>query len=58
MGLTSRDGIIPLYLRNDVGGPMARTVEDAARLLEAIAGYDPADPITKASEGKLPKSYT
>jgi amidase len=58
MGLTSRDGIIPLYLRNDVGGPMARTVEDAARLLEAIAGYDPADPITKASEGKIPKSYT
>ena len=58
MGLTSRDGIIPLYLRNDVGGPMARTVEDAARLLEVIAGYDPADPVTKASEGKIPPSYT
>ena len=58
MGLTSRDGIIPLYLRNDVGGPMARTVEDAARLLEVIAGYDPADPITKASEGKAPAGYT
>jgi len=58
MGLTSRDGIIPLYLRNDVGGPMARTVEDAARLLEVIAGYDPADPITKESEGKVPPSYT
>src|SRR5215510_752541 len=29
MGLASRDGIIPLYLRNDIGGPMARTVEDA-----------------------------
>ena len=58
MGLTSRDGIIPLYLRNDVGGPMARTVEDAARLLEVIAGYDPADPITRASEGKVPPSYT
>ncbi len=58
MGLTSRDGIIPLYLRNDVGGPMARTVEDAARLLEVIAGYDPADPMTKTSEGKVPASYT
>jgi Asp-tRNA(Asn)/Glu-tRNA(Gln) amidotransferase A subunit family amidase len=58
MGLTSRDGIIPLYLRNDIGGPMARTVEDAARVLEVIAGYDPADPITKMSEGKVPKSYT
>ena len=58
MGLTSRDGIIPLYLRNDIGGPMARTVEDAVRVLEVVAGYDPADPITKMSEGKMPKSYT
>jgi amidase len=58
MGLTSRDGIIPLYLGNDMGGPMARTVEDAARVLEAVAGYDPADPITKLSEGKIPRSYT
>ena len=38
MGLTSRDGIIPLYLRNDIGGPMCRTVEDAVRILEVIAG--------------------
>ena len=58
MGLTSRAGIIPLYLRNDIGGPMARTVEDAVRILEVIAGYDPADPITKLSAGKVPKSYT
>lgn len=57
MGLTSRDGIIPLYLRNDIGGPMARTVEDAVRILDVIAGYDPADPITKLSEGKIPPSY-
>ncbi len=58
MGLASRDGIIPLYFRNDIGGPMARTVEDAVRVLEVIAGYDPADPVTKASEGKIPKTYT
>ena len=57
MGLTSRDGIAPLYLRNDVGGPMARTVEDATRILEVIAGYDPADSLTRHSEGKVPKSY-
>jgi amidase len=57
MGLTSRDGIIPLYLRNDIGGPMARTVEDAARILDVIAGYDPADRITRRSEGKIPESY-
>lgn len=58
MGLTSRDGIIPLFLRQDVGGPLARTVEDAVHILEVIAGYDPADPVTKNSEGKMPKSYT
>jgi amidase len=57
MGLTSRHGIIPLYLRNDVGGPMARTVEDAVRVLDVIAGYDPADPVTQAGEGKRPPSY-
>ncbi|MBN2432798.1 MAG: amidase [Acidobacteria bacterium] len=57
MGLTSRDGIIPLFLRNDVGGPMARTVEDAVRVLDVIAGYDPADPITVRCQGKVPENY-
>lgn len=57
MGLTSRDGIIPLYLRNDIGGPMARTVEDAVRVLDVIAGYDEADPITARSQGQRPESY-
>jgi amidase len=54
MGLTSRDGIIPLFLRQDVGGPLARSVSDAVRILEVIAGPDPADPITLMSTGKLP----
>lgn len=58
LGLVSRYGIIPLYSRNDVGGPMCRTVEDAVRLLEVTAGYDPNDPITKNSQGKVPKNYT
>jgi amidase len=58
MGLTSRDGIIPLYLRNDIGGPMARTVEDAVRVLDVIAGYDPADPITERCRDHIPGSYT
>ena len=58
IGLTSRDGIIPLYSGNDVGGPMARTVEDAARLLDVVAGYDTADPVTKLSQGKIPTTYT
>jgi len=58
MGLTSRDGIIPLYLRNDIGGPMARTVEDAVRILQVIAGYDPADPVTSLSIDRKPENYT
>lgn len=58
MGLASRDGIIPLALTQDVGGPIARTVEDAAIVLDAIAGYDPADPVTESSIGKVPKTYT
>ena len=58
IGLLSRSGIVPLYLRNDMGGPMARTVEDATRMLEVMAGYDPADPVTKYSRGKIPAHYT
>jgi amidase len=58
MGLTSRDGIIPLFFYNDMGGPMARTVADAAAVLGVVAGYDPADPITKLSEGKAYGDYT
>ncbi len=58
MGLTSRDGIIPLNAARDVGGPIARTVEDAVIVFELLAGYDPADPVTAASEGKVPENYT
>lgn len=57
LGLTSRDGIVPLYLRNDVGGPMTRTVEDAVRILEVIAGYDPNDPVTVHCRERLPAGY-
>ena len=54
MGLTSRAGIVPLDLDRDIGGPIMRTVEDAARVLDVIAGDDPADPVTAGSRGKLP----
>lgn len=57
LGLTSRYGIVPLILRNDVGGPICRTVEDATQVLNIIAGYDPNDPVTKHSEGQL-EDYT
>jgi len=58
LGLISRSAIIPLFLRNDVVGPLCRTVEDATKVLEIIAGFDPADPITKYSEAKIPDNYT
>lgn len=57
LGLVSRSAIVPLYLRNDVVGPMCRTVEDATRVLDVIAGYDANDPLTAYSEGKIPDSY-
>ena len=57
-GLSSRNGIIPLSSTQDIGGPIARTVTDAAIMLDAIVGYDPADPQTAASVGNIPKSYT
>jgi Asp-tRNA(Asn)/Glu-tRNA(Gln) amidotransferase A subunit family amidase len=37
---------------------MCRTVEDAVRILEVIAGYDPNDPITEKCKGKVPENYT
>ena len=58
LGLISREGIAPLFLRNDVVGPMCRTVEDATRVMEVMAGFDTKDTITKNSEGKIPNNYT
>ena len=58
LGLISRSAIVPLYLRNDVVGPMGRTVTDATKVLEVMAGYDPTDSITAHSKGKIPKNYT
>jgi Asp-tRNA(Asn)/Glu-tRNA(Gln) amidotransferase A subunit family amidase len=54
-GLVSRTGIIPLSETQDTAGPITRTVEDAARLLDVVSGYDPADPITAKSEASIPE---
>jgi Asp-tRNA(Asn)/Glu-tRNA(Gln) amidotransferase A subunit family amidase len=56
-GLVSRDGIVPLSFTRDRGGPICRTVEDAAILLEVLAGYDPKDPVTAACAGRPKVSY-
>ncbi len=58
LGLVSRSAIVPLYLRNDVVGPMSRTVEDATKLLEVISGYDPKDSLTQHSKGRIPENYS
>lgn len=57
IGLSSRDGIMPLALTQDTGGPIARTVADAAAILDATVGYDPQDVTTAASVGMVPDSY-
>ena len=57
MGLTSRDGIVPLFLNRDIGGPMARSVADAVTVFDVIAGEDPADQVTAGSRGRRPDSY-
>ncbi len=49
LGLVSRAGIVPIAHSQDTAGPMARTVTDAALLLAALAGSDPADPATGAA---------
>ena len=53
-GLVSRHGVIPNSYTFDTCGPMARTVEDCAILLQAIAGHDPRDP---SSAERLPPDY-
>jgi aspartyl-tRNA(Asn)/glutamyl-tRNA(Gln) amidotransferase subunit A len=45
-GLCSRTGVVPLSWSLDHVGPMARTVEDNALILQVIAGHDPRDPFS------------
>ena len=58
LGLTSRDGVIPLAFDRDIAGPMTRTVTDGARVFNVIAGYDPADPYTELGTDNIEKDYT
>jgi Asp-tRNA(Asn)/Glu-tRNA(Gln) amidotransferase A subunit family amidase len=57
-GLISRAGVIPVSFTQDAVGPLARTVADAAVMLDVMAGYDPDDPVTALGIGRIPQTYT
>ncbi|CAN5774175.1 amidase family protein [soil metagenome] len=56
--LVSRFGAMPQGPSRDTLGPMTRTVKDTALVLDVIAGYDPKDPVTAESVGKVPLTYS
>ena len=58
LGLISRVGIIPIAHSQDTAGPMARTVRDAALLLNALVATDPEDYITTNVQTRNPVDYT
>jgi len=58
-GLVSRSGVFNGWpsLFGSMG-PMVRTVQDLAILLDILVGYDPDDPVTALGVGKVPATYT
>ncbi|HET9831435.1 MAG TPA: amidase [Vicinamibacterales bacterium] len=58
LGLVSRSGIVPIAHSQDTAGPMTRTVADAALLLSAMAGADPADDATSAADARGRRDYS
>ena len=57
MGLTSRAGVVPLNNRADIAGPMARSVSDAVRVFNVVAGEDADDAVTAGADAKREKDY-
>ncbi len=58
VGLVSRTGIIPISASQDTAGPMARTVRDAALLLNGMIGRDATDSAMRGAPAGLPNDYT
>ncbi len=59
VGVVSRSGVYGGWpTTNGSVGPMARTVTDAAKLLDAMAGYDLRDPVTAYAVGRIPPTYS
>lgn len=52
VGLVSRTHVIPISHSQDTAGPMTRGVKDAALVLTALAGSDPADPATRLADSR------
>ena len=57
LGLTSRNMVIPISIRQDTIGPLAKTVKDAAYLLSVIAGKDKHDNWTDQQPFNSPPDY-
>ena len=57
-GLISRTGMSPLVVFQDSAGPMCRTVEDVARTLDVMAGFDADDPFTATAAIAGTQDYT
>lgn len=57
LGLTSRDMVIPISIRQDTVGPIGRTVKDAAYMLSAIAGKDTFDNWTSTQPFEVAPDY-
>ncbi len=58
LGLVSRSGIIPIAHSQDTAGPMARTVADAAELLNVLDAVDASDTATTANGKREKVDYT
>ncbi len=57
-GLSSIAGIVPLSVTQDVAGPLARSVQDLATMLDATIGEDPADAATHLRSGQTRPNFT
>ena len=58
VGLVSRTGLVPISHSQDTAGPMARTVADAAAILNALDGVDADDPATADAGAHVTRDYS